>query len=129
MSIRAVIYVDNGIVAVEGEHSVQHVSMVIQKDLQDAGFNTEEACNVVRIDINLESAQLTVPKFKIEALQSQIQHALTHMLLTARKVASIIGKIIAMFLALGPIARFMTRGLYALVNNRYSWCHVLQMPS
>ena len=30
-----------------------------------------------------------------------------------------------MSLALGPIARFMTRGLYALVNNRHSWCHVL----
>ena len=120
MGIRAVIYVDDGIVAVEGEHSARHVSMLIQKDLQNAGFitNLEKSNWVPRkhatwlgFDINLESAQLTIPKCKIEALQSQIQHALTHKLLAARKVASIIGKIIAMLLALGPIARFMTHGL------------------
>ena len=32
-----------------------------------------------------------------------------------------------MSLALGPIARFMTRGLYALLNSRYSWCHMLKV--
>ena len=138
MGIRAVIYVDDGIVAVEGEHNAQTVSMLIQKDLQNSGFitNLEKSNWVPRkhatwlgFDINLESAKLTVPKCKIEALQSQIQHALTHKLLAARNVASIIGKIIAMSLALGPIARFMTCGLYALVNNRHSWCHVLRIST
>ena len=38
MGIRAVIYVDDGIVAVEGEHNARHISMLIQKDLQNAGF-------------------------------------------------------------------------------------------
>ena len=38
MGIRAVVYVDDSIVAVKGENNAQHFSMVIQKDLQDAGF-------------------------------------------------------------------------------------------
>ena len=38
MGIRAVVCVDDGIVAVEVERNAQHVSMIVQKDLQDAGF-------------------------------------------------------------------------------------------
>ena len=40
MGIRAMIYVDDGIVAVEREYNARHVSMLIQKDLQNAGFIT-----------------------------------------------------------------------------------------
>ena len=136
MGIRAVIYIDDGIVAVDGEHKAQEVSMAIQKDLQDAGFitNIEKSDWVPRrfatwlgFDINLESAQLVVPKSKIEALQGHIQQALSNNLISARNIARITGQVISMSLALGPIARFMTRGLYALLNSRYSWCHMLKV--
>ena len=40
MGIRAVMYVGDEIVAVDGEHKAQEVSMAVQKDLQDAGFIT-----------------------------------------------------------------------------------------
>ena len=136
MSIRAVMYIDDEIVAVDGEHKAQEVSMAIQKDLQVAGFitNIEKSDWVPRrfatwlgFDINLESAQFVVPKFKIEALQGHIQQALSNNLISARNIARITGQVISMSLALGPIARFMTRGLYALLNNRYSWCHRLKV--
>ena len=68
-------YVNDGIVAVEGENKGQEVSIAVQKDLRDAGFitNVEKSNWLPRrhatwlgFDINLESAQLVVPKSKIE---------------------------------------------------------------
>ena len=41
--------------------------------------------------------------------------------LQARSKASIVGKIIAMGLGIGPITRFMTRSLYTLIESRKSW--------
>ena len=38
-------------------------------------------------------------------------------------LASVIGKIMSMSLALGPLARMMTRGMYAVLNAKISWCH------
>ena len=37
------------------------------------------------------------------------------------------GKIISMGIALGPVSRFMTRNLYALLDSRYAWCDVLKV--
>ena len=50
-------------------------------------------------------------------------------MLPARSFASITGKLISMSIALGPVARLMTRSLYALINTRCSWCHVLLISS
>ena len=71
---------------------------LIQKDLRDAGFvvNIEKFNWVSRklaawlgFDINLELAQLVVPKSKIEALQRQIQQALNNNYISARNIARI----------------------------------------
>ena len=43
----------------------------------------------------------------------------------ARKLVSLIGKIMSMSLALGPIAQLMTYSLYATLNNRVAWCQKL----
>ena len=45
--------------------------------------------------------------------------------LTAKSLASLTGKIIAMAIALGPVARLMTRELYVLLNTRQPWCDTL----
>ena len=45
----------------------------------------------------------------------------------ARVLASVIGKIIAMSLALGPVTRLMTRSLYAVLNSRLSWWQQLTL--
>ena len=53
---------------------------------------------------------ITMPKTKLSTL------TLTQKLIAARNVASIIDRIISMGLALGPIARCMTRSLYVLLR-------------
>ena len=40
----------------------------------------------------------------------------------ARKLASIVGQIISMDLVIGPVCRFMTQSLYAVLDNRLTWC-------
>lgn len=68
---------------------------------------------------------IVVPQRKIDALQLQLQQAISKSCLPARNLASIIGKIIAISLALGAIARLMTRGLYAALNCMESWSHII----
>ena len=49
--------------------------------------------------------------------------------LPAKSLASLIGKTISMSLALGPIARFMTRSLYDVPNSRRSWYQTLEITA
>jgi len=50
-------------------------------------------------------------------------------LVPARKVASVIGKIISMSLALGPVTRLMTRSLCAMLRDRTSWYQKLVLSA
>ena len=47
--------------------------------------------------------------------------------LNARFIASLVGKIIAMGLALGPMSRIMTRSFYVLLWSRHAWCEHLEI--
>ena len=121
---------------VSWEEKAKLLSTLIQNDLRQAGFITNiEKCNWVPsrcttwlgFDINLERGQLAVPERKIVSLQSQLRQIVSQKFMPARRVASITGRIISMSLALGPIARFMTRGLYAALNKRQSWCQWIEV--
>ena len=74
-------------------------------------------------DIDLENGRVTVPPHKIECLKVLLKHLSSGLVVEAKQLASIIGKIIAMSLAVGPVSRLMTRSPYALLNTRASWCH------
>ena len=63
----------------------------------------------------------SVPEGKITVLKSVLRTAVRERVLCMKYVASLVGRIISMGIALGPIAKFMTRELYAL-QERYSKC-------
>ncbi len=46
-----------------------------------------------------------------------------------RWLASAVGQIISMSLAIDPVARFRTRALYAVINMRCSWADRLLLSS
>ena len=50
-------------------------------------------------------------------------------LTAAEAAASVVGKVIAMGLAIGPLTRFMTRSLYSVIEARSSWCERLHLSS
>ena len=53
-----------------------------------------------------------MPEETVRALQHSLKVAIKTSSLVAKTVASLIGRIISMSLALGPVARFRTRALY-----------------
>jgi len=72
--------------------------------------------------LDLNGGVISVPEEQIVALKRQLKHAATSNQLKAHQLASIIGKIISMFLALGPVSRLMTSSMYAILNTHQYWC-------
>jgi len=78
-------------------------------------------------ELDLQSGRLTVPKGKLYCLLEQMTRARDGCQLTATALASVVGKIVSMSLALGPVTRLMTCNMYALLNARISWCQELSL--
>ena len=132
--LKAIVYLDDVIITVEGESEALTESSRVQHDLQCAGFaiNAEKLVWDPKKDIewlgfkiDLAKGEFSVPDHKLVKLRSQLQEALGLQLMPARKLASLIEKIISISLALGPVTRLMTRSLYATLNNRVAWCQKL----
>ena len=112
----------------------QRKPATIQQDLARVGFvvnvakckwTPSQKCTWLGFDIHLHLSRISVPQDKIDALKMQLEQAAQKPRLQVRALASLTGRIIAMSMALGPVARLMTRGLYALLNTRQSWCETL----
>ena len=68
-----------------------------------------------------------VPPEKIESLKSAIKLIREVPQVTARLLASVIGKIMSMSLGLGTVTHLMTHSLYANLNCRTAWCQKLNL--
>ena len=131
---KAILYLDDGICAVEGEREAVRVSTWVRDTLEKAGFVANEAkctwtpthrLQWLGFNVDLEQGELSVPEKKLSMLKSLLRCAVTRQCISAKSLASIIGRIISMGLALGPVARFMTRSLYAMLESREAWCDML----
>ena len=71
--------------------------------------------------LDLEKGSISVPEGKVRALQHRLKVAVKQSRLVARDIASLIGRIVSTGLALGPVATFMMRALYALLETRLAW--------
>ena len=129
--LRVIIYLNDGIVSVNGKEAAGRASQQVRGDLQRAGliehtdkciWTPTQCLNWLGFDIDLARGMVQVP---LEAVCNQIGDALQSKTLPARSLASITGKLISMSIALGPVTRLMTRGLYALINTHNSWCYTL----
>ena len=70
--------------------------------------------------------QIEVPVTKLDALRGLIGTNKASPLIKGRQLPSIVGKIISMGIAFGPVSRFMTRP-YAVLESRQSWWDTLQL--
>eukprot|EP00731_Ephydatia_muelleri_P028227 Em0019g1100a len=61
--------------------------------------------------LDLEKGSISVPEGKVRALQHRLKVAVKQSRFVARDIASLIGRIVSMGLALGPVATFMMRAL------------------
>ena len=62
-----------------------------------------------------------MPQHKIDRLKSAIANVYMLDVITAHILASIVGQIISMSLAIGPIVRLRTRALYGIINQWIFW--------
>ena len=72
---------------------------------------------------------MSVPEKKLNNLRRLLEDTCKQDYAGARHIASLIGKIISMGRALGPIARFMTKGLYATLQTSNAWRVMLELSA
>ena len=122
--------------AVKEKREALEESQWVKKELESAGFviNMEKSQwdLSVRIEwlgflIDLDNGEFTVPEHKISSLNSKLLEVTKAQLMTARQLASVVGKIISMSLASGPVIRLMTHNLHAVLNNKTTWCQKLAL--
>ena len=131
--LRIIVYLDDGICAAQGKLNAERDSLSIQNNLCKVGFVTNltkckwlpsQQCTWLGFDIDLHQGVVSIPQEKLSALHVQ---ALKGTKLSPKFLANITGKTISMSVALGPVARLMTRGLYALFNARQTWYEALEI--
>ena len=132
--LKAIVYLDDGIVAIKGEKRACEESRLVKYELESAGFvlNQEKSLWIpsksvewLGFNIDLAIGEFSVPPSKLEVLKSQLHAVVEAPRVPARQLASVIGKIMSMSLALGPVTRLMTRSLYFVLNQRTAWCQSL----
>ena len=129
-------YLDDGLCAVAGEQNALEASELVRSTLNKADFVAYPAkskweptkhlqCLGFIVDLSL--GQVDVPPEKINTLQAKLGQACKTVRMPARQLASIVGTLISMSLAIVPVSRLMARSFYALLESRTSWWDVLMI--
>ena len=135
--LKAVVYLDDGICALQNEIEARTASNWVKDTLMKAGWVYNETKSVwaptrrlqwLGFDLDLGQGCISVSAKKVESLKTNLVLALKQPNLRAKFIASLVGKIISMGLAFGPVARFMTRALYSVLETRRAWCDILSVP-
>ena len=132
--IRAIVYIDDGIVASKSQEQCLMDKQLATSDLDLAGFVFKSQLEPHQLGgwlgfiIDLYNGNFHVPKEKIDGLISLIKQVYMQSRVPVKRLASIVGKIISMSLAIGPVSRLRTRALYTVINSRRSWCDSVSLP-
>ena len=123
-----------GICATPSETEALSASCWLRETLAKAGWVCNEAKSAwapthrlqwLGFELDLKEGCISVPPEKIRSLRASLQIAVTQSTLRAKHIASLVGKIISMGLAIGALARFMTWALYVVLQYRTTWCDML----
>ena len=128
------IYLDDGVVTVNGYNRAMQQSKKVQSDLASAGLIVNDVksqwipakCIIwLGFKLDLEQGRLRIPESKLQRLQNQLSKTDGFQPIPAKALASIISKIVALSPALGLVTHLMTRSLYTVLNSKGSWCQLL----
>ena len=124
----AVVYLDDGIVAANGMEAAERASVIVRQDLTYAGLLAHKGksqwvppqkISWLGFDLDLKKGVVSVPPQKIQNLQELLIALQGCPCITAKQLASLVGNIMSISIALEPVARLMTRSLYTLLNSRH----------
>ena len=137
MGLHAIVYIDDGICGADSREECYKHMKVIVSDLEQAGFviNTakshlepHQVSEWLGFTVDLEEGCFKVPCDKIRRLKSVlVTISPIGGMITARSLASVVGQIISMSLALGPVTRLRTRAMYSVLNQRKCWSDRLRL--
>ena len=130
--IRAVLYIDDGIVAFSAlELAAGNPVVQVREDIGKAGLtlNVQKSCFSplqqgvwLGFVLDFEKGKIHIEEEKMVALIDSIDGILaSHQMVHVCTLASVVGQIISMSRAIGYIASLFTRHLYATVARRFSW--------
>ena len=127
---------DDGIGGGPTKEISQAISRRVQSDVDSSGFlwhpeksswEPSQSGEVLGFLVDLEKGFFEVPDRRIKGLQERLKYISQGPHHTARDVAQITGTIVSMGLALGPVARLWTRGLYRAIMQASTWGEHIQL--
>ena len=134
--LRIIIYLDDGLCAMDGESNALEASVMVRSTLSQAGFVANDKKLIweptqhlqwLGFVVDLSKGQIEVPAERVTALEFKLQEICKWKLIPAKRLASVAGSIISMSLAIGSVSRFMTRSMYTLLETRLSWWEMLEI--
>ncbi|XP_028418047.1 uncharacterized protein LOC114542824 [Dendronephthya gigantea] len=137
--IRIFTYLDDGAGAESSKEEAQKTSMLVQHDVAQSGFVAHndkcqwEPCQsgeLLGFIMDLQSGTFSVPPKRVEHLRRVLQEITVQEFITsARNLSRLTGLLVSMGLALGPVVRLRTRGLYRQSSNPYFGILYLQFQT
>ena len=130
MGHSCLVYLDDGLTSQPDLLSAQVASSIQQQDLESASF----LCN--RDKSHLEPMQIgdwlgfvidtismkfQIPPKKVDKISNLLERAISDGHSTFRELSRIAGILMSVSLAVGPIARFLTRHMYWAIESRSYW--------
>ena len=128
--IKIIIYLDDGFGAEKDLYTALLHSKIVHKDVVDSGFVPNEDKSIwdpvrdlifLGIGVNTVSNTLYVPSHKIDAIMQLAYKAIMARKCTARRLASLAGKIISIRLVAGNVTLMMTKYIHLAVCTRSTW--------
>ena len=104
--------------------------ITVRNDLKQAGFivNEDKIClvaykafNMLGFELNSVINRIQVDEDKINNILCCINNVLSCYVISAKQLASIVGKITALHIALGDIVYFKTKHCQIDISNRHTW--------
>ena len=118
--LRVIVYLDDALCAMDGKSNTLEASTLVQSTLSQAGFVANVKKSIwkptqrlqwLRFVIDLSQGLIEVPRDRLTAVACKLQRICQLKLVPDKQLASVVGSIISMGLAIGPVSRFMTRSL------------------
>ena len=130
MSIKIIMYLDDGIGFEKNYEIALKHSKIIKSDLKKAGLISNDPKSTwepvqeliwLGVGLNSSESKLFIPQDKIQKIKGLIEFAIKKKYLTARQLASVVGKINSTYIVVGGIARLMLKHCHRLILSRQSW--------
>ena len=137
--IRIFTYLDDGAGAEKSLDTARAASKKVREDIAASGFvaypekcywESTQVGELLCFILNLREGIIQVPLQRIEILRDRIDLVVCHnSLVTAHQLAGLMGSIVSMGLALGPVSRLWTTAMYHDILSPEFWSqHIALSP-